>query len=103
MVFSCISLKDLFVSSLSTSTCLPVIFYISLRKLFTCSLKGSIIFMKCNFRYEYFFLGVLWYSGLAVVGELRSDDVTLHWLLLLIFLCLLFAISMSGVNYLGCL
>ena len=37
------------------------------------------------------------FSGLAVVGELGSDDAYIFWLLLLIVLCLSFAISISLV------
>jgi hypothetical protein len=32
------------------------------------------------------------YSGLAVVSELSSDDAKLHWVLLLMTVCLLLAI-----------
>ena len=38
---------------------------------------------------------MLVYSGLAVVGELGSDDAHIFWLLLLMVLCLLFAIWIS--------
>ena len=37
------------------------------------------------------------YSGLAVVGELHSDDAHVFWLLLLMVLCLSLAIWISLV------
>ena len=37
-------------------------------------LKSSIIIMRCDFKSESCFSGVLGYPGLAVVGELGSDD-----------------------------
>ena len=40
---------------------------------------------------------MLLYSGLAVVGELGSDDAHIYWLLLLMVLCLPFAIWISLV------
>ena len=46
VVFSYISLKDLFVSSLRASTCLPVSSCIYFSELFISSLKDSIIFMR---------------------------------------------------------
>jgi hypothetical protein len=46
IVFSYISLRDLFVSSLIASTYLPVISCISLREFFIFSLKASVIFMR---------------------------------------------------------
>jgi hypothetical protein len=36
--------------------------------------KSSIIIMRCDFKPESWFSGVLGYPGLAVVGELDSDD-----------------------------
>ena len=48
--------------------------YISLRELNTFFLKSSIIIMKCDFKSEFCFSGMLGYQGLAVVGELGSDD-----------------------------
>jgi hypothetical protein len=71
-------LRDLFVSSLRASTCLPVFYYISLCELFISSLKASITFMRSDFRSESCFSGVLGFPGLAVVGELGSDGVKLH-------------------------
>ena len=50
--------------------CVPVF----LRELFTSFLKSSIIIMRCVFKSETCFCGVLGYPGLAVVGELGSDD-----------------------------
>jgi hypothetical protein len=38
------------------------------------SLKSSVIIMRCNFKSESCFYGVLGYPGLAVVGELGSDN-----------------------------
>jgi hypothetical protein len=37
-------------------------------------LKSYIIIMRCDFKSESCFSSVLGYSGLAVVGELGSDD-----------------------------
>jgi hypothetical protein len=37
-------------------------------------LKSSIIIMRCDFKSESCFSGVLGYPGLAVVEELGSDD-----------------------------
>jgi hypothetical protein len=37
-------------------------------------LKSSITIMRCDFKSESCFSGVLGYSGLAVAGELGSDD-----------------------------
>jgi hypothetical protein len=85
---SCISLRDLFVF-LFKGFYLFVFSYISLRKLCRFSLKAS---MTLDLRSKSCFSGVLGYPGLAVVGTLGSDRVILHWLLLIIFLCLSFAI-----------
>jgi hypothetical protein len=49
IVFSCISLRDLCVSYLRISTCLPVLNCISLRELFMSFLKSSLIFMRWHF------------------------------------------------------
>jgi hypothetical protein len=73
IVFSCISLRDLFVSSLRASSCLPVFSYISLMELFVSSLKASIIFERWKFTSESCSLRMLRYPGLAVVKELDSD------------------------------
>ena len=53
---------------------LPVFSCISLRELFMSFLKSSIIIMRYDFKSESCFSGVLGYPGLAVVGELGSDD-----------------------------
>ena len=74
-MFSCISLKELFISSL----------------------KASIILMECEFSHSIALWCVLNYSGLAVVGELVSDGAKLHWLLLLMCLCLPFVNLLSLV------
>jgi hypothetical protein len=37
-------------------------------------LKSSIITMRYDFKSEFFFYGVLAYPGLALIGELGSDD-----------------------------
>jgi hypothetical protein len=62
----CVSLWDLFVSSLSASNYLPVFL---LGELFKPSLVASIIFMRWEFWSTYCFTGVLGYPGLAVVGD----------------------------------
>jgi hypothetical protein len=46
----------------------------SLRELFVLFLKSSISIMRCDFKTKTCFSGVLGYPGLAVVGELGSDD-----------------------------
>jgi hypothetical protein len=71
---SCNSLRDFYVSSLSVSSCLPVFSCISLRELFMSFLMSSIIIMRNDFRSEYCFSGVMVFPGLAMVGELGSDD-----------------------------
>ena len=73
-MFSCYSLRDFWVSSLRASTCLPVFSCISLRELFMSFLKSYIIIMRCDFKSESCFSGVLGYPELAVVGELGSDN-----------------------------
>ena len=78
---------------------------ISLRKLFISSLKASIIFMRWDFRSESSCLsGVLDYPGLAVVAELGSDGAKLHWHRFL-DLCLPFTIwlflMLTGSSLLG--
>jgi hypothetical protein len=74
VVFFCNSLRDFCVSSLRASTYLPVLSYISLRELFMPVLKSSITIMRSDFRSEFCFSGVMVYPGLAMVGELGSDD-----------------------------
>lgn len=92
-----ISLRDVFVSSLKASTCLIVFSYISLRDLFISFLKVSIIFMRWDLRSQSCSSGVLDYPLLAVLGELGSNGAILHWLLLIMFLHLPFAIWLSLV------
>lgn len=82
-------LRDLFDSSLRVSTYLTMFSCTSLGDLFIY-LKPSIIFKWWIVRSEFCFSGVLEYPGLAMVGELVCDGAKLHWLLLLMFLCLLF-------------
>ena len=53
--------------------------------------------MRYDFKSESCFSGVLGYPGLAVVGELGSDDAHVFWLLLLMVLCLSLAIWISLV------
>jgi hypothetical protein len=50
-----------------------------------------------NFKSESCFSGVLEYPGLAVVGELNSDDAKEPWFLLLKFLSLPLTIWLSLV------
>jgi hypothetical protein len=73
-VFFCNFLKDFCVSSLRASSYLPVFSCIFLRELFITFLKPSIIIMRNDFRSESCFSGVMMYPGLAMVGELVSDD-----------------------------
>jgi hypothetical protein len=74
IVFSCNYLRNFCVSSLRASSCLPGFSCISLRELFMSCLKSSIIIMRTDFRSEFCFSGVMVYPGLAMVGELGSDD-----------------------------
>ena len=74
VVFSCNSLRDFCVSSLRASGYLSVFSCISLRELLMSFLKSSIIIMRCDFKSESCFSGVLGYPGLVVVGVLGSDD-----------------------------
>ena len=78
ILFSCISLKDLFVSSLKTSPYLIVFSHIS-------SLKASIIFIRLDLWSFYYAVVVLGYLDFAVVGQLCSESVVLPW-----FCCLCF-------------
>jgi hypothetical protein len=73
IVFSCNSLRDFCVSSLRASSCLPVFSCICLRELFM-SLKFSIAIMRTNFRSKSCFSGVMVYPGLAYVEKMGSDD-----------------------------
>ena len=65
IVFPCISKG--FVPSLMACTCLPVFSCISLRELFMSSLRSSIIFIRWEFRSESCFSSVLGYPEIAVV------------------------------------
>jgi hypothetical protein len=47
---------------------LPVFFCLSLRELFMSFLKTSIIIVRCDFKSESCFSGVLGYAALTVVG-----------------------------------
>jgi hypothetical protein len=64
------------------------VFCISLRELIMSSLKSSTSIMRSDFKSESCFSGVLSYPELAVVGVLGSDDDEWSWFLLVIFLCL---------------
>jgi hypothetical protein len=55
-------------------------------------LKSSTTIMRYDFKSESCFSGVLGYPGLAEVGVLGSDNGEWTWSLLVIFLCLPFAI-----------
>lgn len=56
---------------LSVYLCRPTI---SLWQLFMSFLKSSNIIMSCDFKSKCCFSGVLGYPGLAVMGELDSDN-----------------------------
>jgi hypothetical protein len=60
-VFSYNSLRDFCVSSLRSSTCFPVFSCISLRELFMFFLMSSISVMRCGFKSNSCFSGVLEY------------------------------------------
>jgi hypothetical protein len=62
-------------------------------------LKSPIIFMKWEFRSEFWFIGVLGYPGFAVVRELGSDVAKSNWFLLFMFLHLV----ISGIIWPPCL
>ena len=55
-------------------------------------LKSSTSIMRYDFKSESYFLGVLGYPGLIVLGILDSDDAKWSWFLLVRFLCLPFTI-----------
>jgi len=77
IVFSYNYLRDFCVSSLSVSTCLPVVFCISLRKLCISSLKSSIIIIiNYEFKSISCFSCVFGYQVFAMVVELSSDEAT---------------------------
>jgi hypothetical protein len=88
IVFSCISLRDLCVFSLRASTYLVVFSHVSLRELFMSFLKSSITLMRWDYQSESCFSGILWYLGLAVVGELGCVGAKWHWFLLTLLFCL---------------
>jgi hypothetical protein len=73
VVFSCNSLRDFYVSSSMASTSLPVFYCISLRELFMSFLKSFIIIMRCDFKSESCFCGMLGSPGLTVVVKLACD------------------------------
>ena len=60
-------------------------------------LKSSITFMRYDFNSKSCFSSMFGQPGLAVVGELDSDDIMQPWFLLVIFLCLPFTIWLSLV------
>ena len=60
-------------------------------------LNSSISTRRFDFKYRSCFSGVLRYPGLAVVGELGSDDSMILWFLLVMFLHLPFAMWLSLV------
>ena len=62
VALSCNSLRDFYVCSLRASIYLLVFSCISLRELFMSFLKSSILIMKCDFKSESCFSGVLTYS-----------------------------------------
>ena len=70
VVFTCNSLRDFYFlfNGFYLFNC------ISLRDLFMSFLKSSISFMRCEFKSKSCFSGVLGYPGLAVLGEVGSDD-----------------------------
>ena len=65
----CNSLRDFYVSSLRASSSLPVFSCIFLREVFLSVLKPSVIVMRSNFRFKSCFSGVMVYPGLAMVGN----------------------------------
>jgi hypothetical protein len=74
IVFSCNPLRDFCVSSLMAYSFLPVFSCISLRELYLSFLRSSITIMRPDFRSESCFSSVMVFPGLAMVGELCSDD-----------------------------
>jgi hypothetical protein len=72
-VFFCNSLSNFCISSLRASSCLPVFSCISLRELFIFFLKFPIIIMRSDFRSESYFCSVMMCPGLVMLGELGSD------------------------------
>jgi hypothetical protein len=79
IVFPCFSLRKFCLSSLRASTYLSVFSCITLKELFMSFLKSSIIIiiiiiMSCDFKSESCFSGVLEYPEITVLRELGSDD-----------------------------
>jgi hypothetical protein len=74
VVLSCNSLRDFYFSSLRASSGLPVFSCISLRELFVFFLKSPIIITRCGFKSESCFSGVLGYPGFTAVGELGYSN-----------------------------
>jgi hypothetical protein len=72
--------------------CLAVFSCISLSELLMPFLKSSTSIMIYYFKTKSCFSGVLGYPGLSVVGILSSDDAQSSWFLLVRFLHLPFAI-----------
>ena len=100
-VFSCNSLRDFCVSSLGTNAYLPVFSCISLRELFMSFLKSSIIIMRCDFKSESCFSGVL-----GNQGSLWWKNWVLMMPSGLCFCCLCYAfhpLVISGVSWSCCL
>jgi hypothetical protein len=93
----CNSLRDFCASSLRTSTCLAVFSCISLSELLMPFLKSSTTIMRYDFKSVSCFLGVLGYPGLIVVGIMCSHDAQCSWFLLVRFFRLPFAIWKSLV------
>jgi hypothetical protein len=73
------------------------VFCISLRELFISFLKSSLIILGCDVKSESCFSHVLVYLGLAVVGELGSDEPNR-----LGFSCLYSCACLSPSGYLWC-
>ena len=72
-------------------TCFPIFF----NGLFIYSLKSSTFFMRLDFLSETVFSGLLGDQGLAMVEELGSDSIKLHWFLSLMLGHLPFYIWLS--------
>jgi hypothetical protein len=76
---------DFCASSLRASTCLAVFSYISLSELLMSFLKSSTSIMRYDFKSKSCSSGMLEYPGLTLVGTLGSDDAEWSWFLLVIF------------------
>ena len=70
---------------------------ISLRELFMSFLTFSLRIIRCDFKSESCFSGVLDYPQLALVGKLGSDDARYSCFLLVKLLCLPFSFWFSLV------